>query len=109
MSLLQDPPNAVASATLADHQSAANFSANYHALSTSQPRVAEALRDVRPVVGWVFARDKTLTTRDDSGHWLAGCSVPALAARAMLKTLKPVGGVACFIEPPHAAHVRETL
>src|SRR4051812_43634564 len=88
--------------SLADQQSAGNFASNARALSTSQPRSINSITEKLPSVEWLFARDKTLTARDVSGRWWAGCSVPALAARAMLKTLKPVGGVACFIEPPHA-------
>jgi len=42
-----------------------------------------------------------------SGQWFAGCSVPLLAGRAVLKSLEPAGNVAsCFLAPAHAGLLR---
>jgi hypothetical protein len=93
----------------------ANFRANVRALSLTQPHVVDfagardaEVPDVAPVK-WTFARDGSLTAFDGDGRWWDGCSVPLLAARAMLKTLDPQGRVACFLRPTLAAHVRVAL
>jgi len=91
----------------------ANFRANVRALSLTQPHVVDLARATETPVGatvtWTFARDGSLTAFDGEGRWWDGCSVPLLAARAMLKTLDPQGRVACFLRPTLAAHVRVAL
>ena len=89
-----------------------NRSANLNALTTTQPRlVATEFSNGfsnRPVT-WLFGRDGSLTAMDERGQWWAGCSLPLRAARAVLRTLDLTGTVACFLSPPHAAHVRVAL
>src|SRR4051812_28336614 len=102
--------------TLAARQAAENFNANRAALRATQPLSLD-LRD--PPDEWVFARDGSLTAREQrvsftvdaapSNPWLAGCSVPMLAAKEVLKTLNVTGPVACFLAPSHAAQVRVAL
>jgi hypothetical protein len=87
-----------------------NWRANVRALSLRQPGLIDAVRVVPGDVSeWVFARDGSLTAFDAAGAWWAGCSVPLLAARAMLKTLDTGGRVACFLAPTLASHLRVAL
>jgi hypothetical protein len=109
-------PTALAAAPIESAHSAAdalaqvNWRANVRALSLRQPRLIDAARAAPGgVAEWVFARDGSLTAFDGDGHWWVGCSVPLLAARAMLKTLDTGGRVACFLSPTLAAHLRVTL
>lgn len=85
----------------------ANFAANVAALAWTQ---AALVGDTKLPAGveWVFARDGSLTMREDA-RWWSGCSVPRRAATRSLKTLDVGGGVACFPAPPHPAYLAETL
>ena len=58
---------------------------------------------------WCFGRDGAVTAHDGTGAWWAGCSVPAAAAKAMLRSFGGSGTVACFLRPPSAAAVRVAL
>ncbi len=60
-------------------------------------------------MSWLFARDGALTARDAAGAWWADCSVPAAAAKLMLKSFGGSGTVACFLRPPSAAALRVAL
>ena len=87
-----------------------NWRANVRALSLRQPGLIDAIRAEPPgVAEWVFARDGSLTAFGLGGAWWAGCSVPLLAARAMLKSLDTGGRVACFLSPPLSAHLSVAL
>ncbi len=82
-----------------------NWEANLKALAQTQPWLSEILGQLPSDVEWVFARDGSLTALEH-GRWWAGCSVPLLAGRALLKTLsdEPVGS--CQLAPAHAGVVR---
>ena len=54
---------------------------------------------------WVVARDGSVTWRDTDGHWFAGCSVPLLAGRALLRSLVVETGGHCLLAPAHAGLV----
>src|SRR5688572_19469775 len=100
----------LAEASPATDRALANWAANSDALRASQPRLVEALSAVEPPVGeWLFGRDGALTALNGDGRWWAGCSVPLLAAREMLKKLDAGGRVACFLCPTLAAHLRVAL
>jgi hypothetical protein len=78
---------------------------NRAALSRHQPGLAESL-DVLMVDGqWQFARDGSLTARSADGQWFAGCSVPLLAGRALLRSLSVEPGGHCLLAPAHAGLV----
>lgn len=53
-------------------------------------------------------RDGYLTHRSAAG-WAAGCSLPLRAAAQQLRTMDVSGPTACFLDPPHAAHLRVAL
>lgn len=105
---LEPPSHAHGTDTEADRFAAANLASNVAALRSLQPRVVEMLGGVDDLT-WIFARDGYLTAFEPGDRWYTECSVPLLAARAMLKTLDPAGGVACFLDPAHAAQVRVAL
>lgn len=87
-----------------------NWGANAEALARrSDPVLDVVLKSACDDLAWVFARDGCLTAFEPGERWLAGCSVPLLAARAMLKPLDGSAGVACFLAPAHAAQVRIVL
>jgi hypothetical protein len=77
------------------------------ALAEHQPHLA--VPNTPDDVTWTYARDGSLTARDGGGRWWSGCSVPAEAARAMLKSLDVRGTTACFLAPFHAAAIRVAL
>lgn len=93
----------------ADSTAAANWGANRAALADTQPALLPRLERGVADVTWLYARDGALTAQDSAGGWWAGCSVPAAAAKGMLKTLGGSGAVACFLRPPSAAAVRVAL
>lgn len=100
----------LAAASPATDRALANWAANADALCSSQPRLIEALAAVEPPVGeWLYGRDGALTALDVEGQWWAGCSVPLLAAREMLRKLDAGGRVGCFLCPTFAAHLRVAL
>ena len=98
-------------ADLAAELAADHWRANRAALARRQPAVAAVL-DGCDVAGWATARDGSLTTRSDDGRWFAGCSVPRLAGRALLRTLAVEPGGHCLLAPAHGglvAAARERL
>lgn len=107
--LTLDPSRLVGAVTEAASLAARHFHANRTALAAGQPALAGALPGEAPDLDWVFARDGFLTGFESGERWHTGCSVPLLAARAVLKTLDPGAGVACFLCPTHAAQIRVAL
>jgi len=96
-------------ADAASDRAASSWAANLGALAGTQPWLAEQIAPVVPEVSWIHARDGSLTGMLAGERWWAGCSLPARAARFMLKTLDIRGSVACFLAPVHAAQVRVAL
>jgi hypothetical protein len=94
--------------TEATRVAARNFDANRRALGRSQSWLVDALPPADDLT-WIFGRDGSLTGIAPGETWHTGCSVPLLAARAILKTLDPGSGSVCFLNPQHAAHVRVAL
>ena len=86
-----------------------NWAANLAALSYTQPALAAALHKEEPTVPWTFGRDGSLTAIGTDGKWWRGCSVPLVAAEAMLASMDVQGRVACLLRPTLAAHVRVAL
>ena len=89
-----------------------NWRANVRALAPAQGRAVEVAGAPADDLIWVFARDGYLTCfepGEPAERWHAGCSVPLLAARAMLKPLDSAAGVACFLAPVHASQLRVAL
>ena len=81
-------------------------------MAVTQPDVATALAGCEPGVTWTTARDGSLWARGPDGQWVAGCSVPRLAGRALLRTLAVEPGGHCLLAPAHAgliAAARERL
>ncbi len=76
--------------------------ANLAALALRQPAQAATLADCETPMGWCTARDRSVTLRDGGGGWFAGCSVPLLAGRALLKSLVVEAGGHCLLAPAHA-------
>lgn len=103
---LFDPPIAT---TSAERRASANFIANRSALAITQPSLGQSLLPPREQVEWVFGRDGSLTARDESGNWWAGCSIPFDAGQAMLKRMDVHAPVACFLAPPHAGCIKIAL
>jgi hypothetical protein len=95
--------------TAAERDALANYMANRVELTTTQPAFAESLLPPREQVEWVYGRDGMLTALDEQGHWWSGCSLPRAAGAAMLKKMDLSAAVACFLAPPHAAHLRIAL
>jgi hypothetical protein len=108
VTLLTPEQSAHGQATAADAQANRNWTANLAAIERTQPRVSQAIHDLRSDLTWLFARDGSLHAMDPAtGQWFAGCSVPLLAGRAVLKSLEPAGNVAsCFLAPAHAGLLR---
>jgi hypothetical protein len=111
VAILTFDPLVRAEPTEADRLAARNRDANLAALARTQPRLAGVIATSSPDIAWVFGRDGFLTGFEPGGgeRWHGGCSVPLLAARAMLKTMGAGNGVACFLHPTHAAQVRVAL
>lgn len=82
-----------------------NFEANRRALSASQPWLFDAIPTPDDLT-WIFGRDGYLTGMGPGETWHTGCSVPLLAARAILRTLDSGSGSVCFLNPQHAGQVR---
>ncbi len=93
----------------ADAAAEANWRANGAAFAVTQPALLSQLAGRSVNATWLYARDGSLTAQDPAGAWWGGCSVPAAAAGAMLKSLGGSGTVACFLRPPSAAAVRVAL
>lgn len=109
MPLALSSPAPVAPVTReADVVADAHWRANIAALTATQPVLIPLLTEAAVDVTWLYARDGALTAMD-GGAWWSGCSVPAAAARAMLKSLGGSGTVAGFLRPPSAAAVRVAL
>jgi hypothetical protein len=81
-----------------------NLRRNVAALRVTQSRLEIAADPLN----WTFARDGSITVRE-FGAWWAGNSLPARAAVQQLATLDARGPVSCFLDPPHAAHLRVAL
>ena len=79
--------------------------ANHDALSRHQAELAALLEDCDPGVTWATARDGSVSGREVGGGWVAGCSVPLLAGRALLRSLVVEGGGHCLLLPAHAGVV----
>jgi hypothetical protein len=105
------PAPAPATATEADRLAARNWRSNAEALGRRRDPLLASLTPAAAGddLTWAFARDGYLTCFEPGERWFAGCSVPLLAARAMLKPLDGSAGVACFLSPAHAAQVRVVL
>ena len=106
------PPSAATAAPVAreaDLLASANWRRNVAALAQTQPDVLARIERAEARVAWLFARDGALTAQDADRSWWAGCSVPAAAAKAMLKSFACSGTVGCFLRPPSAAAVRVAL
>jgi len=86
-----------------------NWRVNLAALKVTQPGLSARLEGPVVRVTWTFGRDGALTAQDAAGQWWAGCSVPAAAATAMLRSFACSGTVACFLRPATAAAVRVAL
>jgi hypothetical protein len=108
LSNTQNSP-ATAATSSADRQAARNWAANLRALEQVQPGLPDLVQALPAGVEWIFGRDGTLTGRTTGGRWLAGCSLPHLAAQAMLRDMNVPGGTACFIAPAHAAQLAAAL
>lgn len=83
------------------------WGANRTALASTQQRLTlqpPADSDTE----FVFARDGSLSALQ-SGRWLAGCSVPTATARKFLEKLELRCTVGCFLNPTHAAQIREAF
>jgi hypothetical protein len=102
---LKESADVPAPPTKADILAQSNWNANLSALKSSQPDVVSRIKLDVPDE-WTFGRDGFLTARSDDGFWWRGCSVPLLAGRQALKSLKLTGPVGCFIWPHHAGHLR---
>ena len=94
--------------TAAEREAARHWAANLRAISRTQPRLAATLPGVPAGIEWVYARDGSLTGRDERGWW-SECSLPLRAAQATLRTLTVNGVVACFLAPAHGAQLRAAL
>lgn len=70
--------------------------------------MADALATAGGPVTWATARDGSLWSRDGAGDWVAGCSVPLLAGRALLRSLSTGPGGQCLLAPAHAGLVVAT-
>src|SRR5688500_14474057 len=105
------PPSLATAAPVAreaDVLANANSRANTEALAVTQPGLIDRLTPSADMT-WCFGRDGALTAHDAAGAWWAGCSVPAAAAKAMLKSFGGSGTVACFLRPPSASALRVAL
>ncbi|HEY2587391.1 MAG TPA: hypothetical protein VGI81_16725 [Tepidisphaeraceae bacterium] len=87
----------------------ANLVANCNALAKTQSQLATRSLALPANLGWLFARDGSLTAVLDGERWWAGCSVPRAAARFMLRTMDVRGTVGCFLHASHAAQLRVAL
>lgn len=94
--------------TLAERRAAANWAANLHALRITQPALLESSLELPENLSWIFGRDGYMTARQDE-RWWNGCSLPLRAARLMFAKMEVTGGVACFLNPQHAAQIRVAL
>lgn len=93
--------------TAAESHAAANTTANLAALGITQPVLADALCDLpAPPLTWLFARDGSLHAMHPDGQWFAGCSIPLLAGRAVLKGLESDKLTSCYLAPAHAGLLR---
>ena len=99
---LELPLSIVSAAAVADRA----WVQNHDAIASSQPAVAASLAAVElPELEWVFARDGALSAIESTGQWWAGCSIPLLAGRTLLKTLDTGPAGSCFLSPDHAGLV----
>jgi hypothetical protein len=105
VSLLESPP--VITAAVA--QARRNFESNSSALAAAQPWLRIQIESAEPAVTWLFGRDGFLTAHDQSGRWLAGCSLPMRAGQLMMKRLTVNGTVACLLAPSHAGQIAAAL
>ncbi len=78
---------------------------NRRALLARQPAQMAALDGCELDVTWATARDGSVSARDADGRWWAGCSVPLLAGRALLRSLTVEPGGHCLLAPAHAGLV----
>jgi hypothetical protein len=98
-------PDVRTDTTAAERLSRQFWESNFRALSRTQPLAAEVLNEVQLDVEWVFARDGSLTAREN-GKWFADCSVPLLAGRSMLRSLPDESVGSCQLMPSHVGLVR---
>lgn len=110
MSMIADDRSRLMNAneTLAERRAAANWAANLHALRITQPALLETSLELPEDLSWIFGRDGYMTARQDE-RWWNGCSLPLRAARLMFAKMEVTGGVACFLNPQHAAQIRVAL
>ena len=110
MSMIADDPTRLMNAneTLAERRAASNWAANLRALKITQPALLETSRELPQNLSWIFGRDGYLTASQED-RWWNGCSLPLRAARLMFAKMEVTGGVACFLNPQHAAQIRVAL
>ncbi len=108
MSMIVDDSIRLVNETLAELRAATNWAANLRALRITQPALLETFQELPENFSWIFGRDGYLTAQQDS-HWWNGCSLPLRAARLMFAKMEVTGGVACFLNPQHAAQIRVAL
>lgn len=107
--IVDDPiPSVSANETLAERRAATNWAANLRVLKITQPALLESSQELPENLSWIFGRDGYLTARQDQ-RWWNGCSLPLRAARQMFAKMEVTGGVACFLNPQHAAQIRVAL
>lgn len=103
-------PRAESGPGTAGRAAADHLRSNARGLALTQPDLASFLPELcSDPLAWVYARDGSLSSRATDGRWWAGCSLPARAAEQQLRTLDVTGPVACFLDPPHPAHLRAAL
>ena len=79
-----------------------NWTANIVSLAVSQPHLLSVAGELPSDFEWVVARDGSVTALTVDGSWWAGCSVPRLAAKALLKTLERSPLVSAYLSPANA-------
>jgi hypothetical protein len=112
VTLLECTPAVSDSPATAELQAGSNYAAAIAALGDVHPALADRLPPTAAAVAasagltWTFARDGSLSAMDANQLWWAGCSVPLLAGRSLLKTLEPSPQHSCLLLPPHAGLLR---
>jgi len=96
--------------TLASRKARQFFDANLAVLATTQPETARLLGEIiENQLTWLFARDGSLTARDECGRWWSGTSLPLRVGRTLLKTLELNCMVGCFLSPTSCGQIRAAM
>jgi len=101
-------PIEIESRNSAQIQAHSNWKINLSALAETQKQLAISLANLNVQVDWIFARDGALSALEN-GKWWGGCSVPAKAAKELLRTLQITSSVACFLFPSHPTQISYAL